>query len=259
MRLHLYTLCWNEIDILPFVVDYWKRLGIEKAVVYDNGSTDGSIEFLQKIPFVELRHFVTQGMNDIEQRNIKSSAWKESKGIADYVIVCDTDEMIYSNDLESVLQEMRDGGYNVLGMPWYACCFDTRPQYVEGKLLHELGTKYYKQQINVTHKHLGKFMLFDPNLIDDMGFSVGCHMAKPTPSMKLFETKRAVTIHIDKGFSEDYFVQRRMKMAVNLSDVNKRHNYCFQYRKSEEDCRKEYRKYQSECVNVNDLIYSWTH
>ena len=25
LTVDLYTLCWNEIDLLPFVIDYWKR------------------------------------------------------------------------------------------------------------------------------------------------------------------------------------------------------------------------------------------
>ena len=44
-RIHVYVVCWNEMDILPFCVDYWKRYA-EKVVVYDNGSTDGSLEFM---------------------------------------------------------------------------------------------------------------------------------------------------------------------------------------------------------------------
>ena len=78
-----------------------------------------------------------------------------------------------------------------------------------------------------------------------MGYSVGCHISNPTPEIKLYET--------DKGFSEDYFVARRKIMSKNLSDVNRRANMCFEYNKNEEEQRKEYRKYQSEAVDVNKL------
>ena len=33
------------MEILPFVRQYWERLGVDKVVVYDNGSNDGSIEY----------------------------------------------------------------------------------------------------------------------------------------------------------------------------------------------------------------------
>ena len=256
MNIHLYTLCWNEIDILSFVLDYWKRLPITKAVVYDNGSTDGSIEYLQQYEWIEVRHFETEGQNDNVQRDIKSKAWKESKGKCDFVIVCDMDEMIYCPTIEQELQYMKDNGYNVMGMPWYALCYDDRPEYDPNKLLHQQGHKFYKQYINHKHiySHLGKFMLFDPNLINDMGYSVGCHISNPTPQIKLYETNKAFSVHINKGFSEDYFVARRKIMSKNLSQVNRKANMCYEYNKNEEEQRKEYRKYQSEAVDVNKLF-----
>ena len=38
----IYTLCYNEIRILPFVIDYWETYA-DRVIVYDNGSTDGSV------------------------------------------------------------------------------------------------------------------------------------------------------------------------------------------------------------------------
>lgn len=256
MNIHLYTLCWNEMDILPFVLDYWKRLPITKAVVFDNGSTDGSVEYLKQYDWIEVRYFKTEGQNDTVQRQIKSSAWKESKGKCDYVIVCDMDEMIYCPTIEEELQHMKDNGFNVMGMPWYGICFDERPTHDPNKLLHQQGNKFYKQYINHKHlySHLGKFMLFDPNLIDDMGYSVGCHIANPRPEIKLYETNKAFSVHINKGFSEDYFVARRKMQSDNLSEVNKTHGFAAEYSKNEQASREEYRKYQSENININ-LLY----
>nr|DAF73136.1 MAG TPA: hypothetical protein [Caudoviricetes sp.] len=35
MRVIVYTFCYNEIDILPFAADYWRRFAA-RVVVYDN-------------------------------------------------------------------------------------------------------------------------------------------------------------------------------------------------------------------------------
>lgn len=251
-NIHLYTLCYNEIDVLPFAVQYWSKLGVSKVVVYDNGSTDGSLEYMSLFPWIEVRHFETEGQNDIVHRYIKNECWKESKGKADFVIVCDMDEFIYSNDMDDVLDEMKKGGYNVLGTKWYMMCFDKRPMYDPDKFLHQQGDKFYPQVINHTKewRHLGKFMLFDPNLVDSMNYSVGCHVSYPTPFIKLLETDKAYAIHVNKGFSEDYFVERRRIMGKNLSDVNRKWNMGIEYLRSEEDCRKEYRYYQANSINV---------
>ena len=255
MNIHLYTLCWNEIDILPFVIDYWKRLSITKAIVYDNGSTDGSIEFLQQFDWIEVRHFKTEGQNDIVQKDLKNSIWKESKGKCDFVIVCDMDELIYSKDITVELTIMKNNKFAIMGTKWFCMRFDKRPEYTPGKLLHQLGDKFFTQYINHDSKYnyLGKFMLFDPNIIDDMNYVVGAHKCTPvshTNDIYLYITNNTYTIHIDKGLSEDYFVQRRQKMAKNLSEINKKHNMCFEYMKSEDEIRKEYRQNQLKSVNL---------
>ena len=36
MKIEVFTLCWNEIAILPFAVDYWRRFA-SRVTVYDNG------------------------------------------------------------------------------------------------------------------------------------------------------------------------------------------------------------------------------
>ena len=71
MKICWIVLCYNEIDILPFVSKYWERLGVDKVVVFDNGSTDGSLEYLSKLKYVEIRHFDSNGQNDILQKQIK--------------------------------------------------------------------------------------------------------------------------------------------------------------------------------------------
>lgn len=47
MIVEWFTFCYNEIQILPFVVDYWKHMNAH-VTVYDNESNDGSYEFLKK-------------------------------------------------------------------------------------------------------------------------------------------------------------------------------------------------------------------
>ena len=148
------------MDILPFVIDYWKKLPIEKAVVYDNGSTDGSIEYLKQFDWIEVRHFDTEGMNDAVQRDIKNSCWKESIGKCDFVIVCDMDEVLYSNDMEQELQHMKDNGYTICTPKWYDFISEERPTYTKGKLLHEIRERAYKGN--------SKAILFNPNEIKEI-------------------------------------------------------------------------------------------
>ena len=58
-------------------------------------------------------------------------------------------------------------------------------------------------------------------------------------------------LHVDKGLSEDFYVEKRKKMAKNLSDTNKQYGMCVEYSKSEEESRKEYKEHQNKSFDIN--------
>ena len=48
-KVNWYTLCWNENDIVKYVIDYWKLIKNQvdlQVIVYDNGSNDGCLNEL---------------------------------------------------------------------------------------------------------------------------------------------------------------------------------------------------------------------
>ena len=118
-KIHVYVVCWNEMDNIPFGVDYWKRFA-ERVIVYDNGSDDGSVEYLSQYPWIEVRQFKTNGFDDTANINIKNSCWKESIGIADFVVVSDLDECLYSPVLESEFDYMKANDITICGPRQYA-------------------------------------------------------------------------------------------------------------------------------------------
>ena len=118
-KIYAYVVCWNEMNNIPFVVDYWKRFA-ERVIVYDNGSDDGSVEYLSQYPWIEVRQFKTNGFDDTANMNIKNRCWKESIGIADFVVVSDLDECLYSPVLESELEYMKANDITICGPRQYA-------------------------------------------------------------------------------------------------------------------------------------------
>lgn len=245
MTIHLYTLCWNEMDILPFVIDYWKKLPIEKAVVYDNGSTDGSIEYLKQFDWIEIRHFETEGMNDAVQRDIKNSCWKESIGKCDFVVVCDMDEILYSKNIEKELQDMKDNGYSICTPKWYDFISEERPTYTKGKLLHEIRERAYKGN--------SKAILFNPNEIKEINYSVGAHTCNPRGNVKYYDGKLYV-LHINKHFSLKYLLGKYKELNNRQSATNRKNRWCIHYAFSEEKLRKYYEDDLKKSINFNELV-----
>lgn len=256
-RVVLYTLAYNESDIVEYAVDYWKRLGVEKAIVFDNESTDDTVDKLSKYDWIEIRSFHTDGMTDDLHAIIKNNCWKEQKGKKDtWCICCDFDEWLYSPNIDAVIDKMEDNDCSILGTKWYAICNDSTPPYEEGKLLHQQSDKFYLQDVNRNYPELGKFMLINQNKIDDMHWSVGNHICSPTGEIKIYiaDINEAVAIHLNKGLSLEYFINKRKKMAARLSALNKMKGYCYEYNFPEKKSVEEYKSYQEKSININSLL-----
>ena len=253
MKICTIVLCKNEMDILPFVRKYWERISAD-VIVYDNGSTDGSLEYLSSIPYVTIRHFDSDGHNDIIHKNVKEQAYLEYKNDYDIIIITDMDEIFYFNDFKAVSEAFIDGGYNILMTPIISLCEDFKPPYSEDKYLHQLCHKFYKQRMNHMKGFDGysKLSIFNTKVTDKVEMSVGQHYVKTSPDMKIMLSNNGFNLHIDKGFGLDYKYKVRQRMYANLSDTNKRYGMAIEYADSYEKLEREYKNNQKNSFDIND-------
>ena len=94
--------------MLPFFFLHYDNL-VQRYIIYDDASTDNSQEILRLNPKVELRPMPPYC--DPESRissalALQETCWKESRGIADWVIVTDIDEHLYHPDMNAVSRAM---------------------------------------------------------------------------------------------------------------------------------------------------------
>ena len=246
------TLCKNEMDILPFVRQYWERLQCD-VLVMDNGSTDGSIEYLQSLPYVTLKHFDSEGHNDVIQKQVKEQAFQELKDQYDFIILSDMDEVFYFENAEKEIDKMLQGNYNAMLLPLYSLCEDSKPLFQEDKLLHQLCHKFYKQRMNHMKglEAYSKISIFNTKNTDIVRMSVGQHYVQTLPTMNVMIGEDAFGLHIDKGFGESYYANKRKKMGENLSQTNINGGMGIEYLKREEESIKEYREHQANSFDIN--------
>ena len=246
MILHLYTMCYNEMDILPFVVDYWKELGVSKAIVFDNGSTDGSVEFMQKYDWIDVRYYYSMGCNDVILRRFKNECWKESRGKADFVIVCDIDECLISPFGMDTFDKMKDGGYTICKPKWYEFISEEIPIYTEGKFLHEISEKAFLNES-------GKTVLFNPNEIKEINYGFGAHQCEPIGNVSYYNNGLYL-LHISKRLSLEYMIKKYKEAKDRYSFVNRINSYGFHYSASREKLTSDYENGLKESINFNKLI-----
>ena len=53
MKVTLYTICYNEQEMLPYFLNHYSKM-VDKIVVYDNQSTDNSRKILESFKDCEL-------------------------------------------------------------------------------------------------------------------------------------------------------------------------------------------------------------
>lgn len=166
MKIDVFTTCYNEEIILPYFLKHYKEFA-NNITIYDNMSTDNSLSIMKDfgvnvIPFETHNMFEEQVLIDI-----RNSCWKNSD--ADWVIVCDTDELIYHKNLVGFLSETNLTHVVTEG---YEMMSEVLPT-TEGQIYEELKMGFFKVDYS-------KPCLFKPKEIVNINFSPGSHTASPT-------------------------------------------------------------------------------
>lgn len=166
MTIDVFSLCYNEEIILPYFLKHYKKF-VRNITIYDNMSTDNSVNIMNEYG-VNVIPYDTQGkLEESAFLNIKNNSWKESD--ADWVIVCDTDELIYH---ENIIEVLTNTHANHIITEGYEMVSETLPT-TEGQIYEELKFGYSKPDYS-------KACLFKPSEVTNINFGPGCHFSSPT-------------------------------------------------------------------------------
>ena len=232
------------MTVLPFAVDYWRRYA-DHVTVFDNGSTDGSIEFMQQhSDLITIEHWETNNqINDKMLLDAKNNMWKRARGSADLVVVADMDEMLIPVGNE--LQRMLDEGYTVCTPRWFAMMSDEVPTHEDGKLLHEIRPYAIQSP--------GKVIVFDPNKIDNVNYDPGAHQCRPEGFVQWFDGG-IYCLHTDHNFSLDHKIERYRQMNARQSAINRQKGWGIHYGFSAEHLTKWWGEAWQQTVNFNEIL-----
>jgi hypothetical protein len=177
MKIHVYLLCYNEELIIKNVIDYYSSF-CSKIFIMDNMSTDNSCKIAQSNPKVTIIPWENDGYIDeslyvkIKSQTYKNHSRKDGEfttEIADWVISCDMDEILYHPELLHVLSEYKKMGVTV------PC--------ITG--LNIVGKKDIDKNVNILSQYnkavrsagFDKRIVFDTNF--NISYSDGCHPQGP--------------------------------------------------------------------------------
>ncbi|MGD6855824.1 glycosyltransferase family 2 protein [Bacillus infantis] len=242
MIIHVYTLCWNEEKMLPFFFKHYDDIA-DQYFVFDNGSTDQSLSILDSHPKVAVEHFETQGGSFIKTAlNLFNHFWKRSRGKADWVIVCETDEHLHHPNLRKYLEDCSAAGTTLVIPTGYNMVSDFFPS----------SDRPLSEQVKNGRRdfYFDKPQIFNPNEIQEINFYPGRHNANPSGNVARLNSSEILLLHY-KCLGYEYLHSRHAALKEKLQKVDEANGWGSHYSQDEQ---KNWRDYSHALANAGKVL-----
>ena len=240
----LYTQSWNEERVLPFFFRHYDRW-IDRYIVYDDGSTDRTLEMFAAHPNVEVRQFERLVADSFvgSAMVLHNTVWKEARGKADWVVITAIDEHLHHSDILDYLARCRTAGVSAIPALGFQMLADRFPDSTEWLAASEcIGAPYIE---------MNKLSIFDPNLIEETNFALGRHAAEPTGRVVYPTVDELVNLHY-KYLGRDYVRSRHSLLLSGLGDLDKALGLGWHYRLAADELDAEWQKFAAAALDYRD-------
>lgn len=245
MRIDLYTWSWNDAEMLAFLFRHYDRL-VQRYVVYDDGSTDRTLEVLHANPRVEVRRtrftetpdsFILSIMPTIE------ACWKESRGTADWVIVMEVDEHLHHPDMANYLERCRQSGVTMIPALGYQMISPEFPQ--AGEWLCQTRT------MGAPWERMSKVNIFAPDAIESINYTFGRHEVAPTGRVAAPDHDELLLLHY-KYMGFERTLQRHAECLARLRTTDLEQRWAHRWSFTPEQLRADWDMFASQLVDISD-------
>jgi hypothetical protein len=261
---HVYAINWNEERLLPNLFKYYHQA--DKIFILDNMSDDFSHQIINKNNGIIIPFDTNGKFDDFTNQNIKNNIWKQSKGIADFVIVQDLDEFLffpeYPNDIKSALKYLKNKDITIIISKGYNmyCTDDFYDNILNDQLI---SASIMNGSRNPQECDYDKPNCFNPNEIEEINYTPGSHQIID-PKGKINIEHYGIILHY-KYIGKNYLFKRYPQLSDRLSSTNIEYKMGIQYLNySPSDIDTYYQLYSNEDIfrimypnlNINKIEFN---
>jgi len=215
-----FIICWNEIETIHLTISHYQKF-CDKITIFDNFSDDGTAEKCRELG-CEVQYFGIKGvLDDKEYLKVKNHCYKQSK--AKWVIVCDSDEILWHPDIKRILEESEGTIFNTIG-------WDVFSNDMPKNDFLEIQTGFY-------YENGCKSVIFSPKI--DIRFVFGCHVSNPYGLIRKCD-ETLTLFHYRNIGGYERLSERHKIYRERLSSNNKRWKLGIHYTYPEEQRKKEW-------------------
>jgi hypothetical protein len=208
MKIDVYTICRNEARMMPYFLRHYETFA-NRIFVWDEDSNDGTHELLTAHPKVTLLPYPSdcpRGMQDNYWATHQWQQYKElSRGRADWVMIVDADELIYSLDLVGTLRDCRARKVDVLVCRNFIMVAEEFPV--------TNGQIYDVVKLGLRDGTCDKWCTFNPAI--DVTFKPGRNRNPAQLSTNAVEWNRLLLLHY-RNLGLHYMRERNAKNVVGM-------------------------------------------
>lgn len=205
-----YCLAYNEAAIIRYWVRHYRTF-CDRVIVYcDLGSDDGTAT-LARMEGAEIRPYGPSDLDDLAFVAFAEEHYPEARGLADWVIWTDADEILYHPNLEQRLDDLRSQGVDFPTVAGYSMMADAPPT-TSGQIYEELQTGFPSAAY-------AKVCIFDPSL--DVKWQTGKHGAAVIGGFTPDDGSDPLRLLHYRWLGQDYFLERNRRNFARLNAINK--------------------------------------
>ena len=211
----IYTITFNEELIMPFFINHYRlRFPNCNIVVYDNKSIDNTVK-IAKDNSCEIRPYDSGGVQDEPLLiHTKNNCWKDAT--TDWVLVCDTDELLDITEQELIYEESL-GTTKIVSESWQMVNLEDEFDF------HNIEHGWRELHQDVFCLAYDKHLLFNKKYVQDINYAPGCHSNNAYGTIKN-SSKFYPLLHY-KYLSPSIFVKKQRVNRTRQSEMQKQNGW----------------------------------